>query len=44
MLRPGEDPSVFKWELEQILLKAQPTIDPAAKTALPTRQFIKGLP
>ena len=36
--------SVFKWELEQILLKAQPTIDPAAKTALLTRQFMRGLP
>ena len=44
MLRAGEDPSVFKWELEQILLKAQPTIDPAAKTALLTRQFMRGLP
>ena len=44
MLRPGEDPSVFKLELEQILLKAQPTIDPAAKTALLTRQFMRGLP
>lgn len=44
MLRPGEDPSVFKWELEQILLKAQPTIDASAKTALLTRQFMRGLP
>ena len=44
MLRAGEDPSVFKWELEQILLKAQPTIDPAAKTAILTRQFMRGLP
>ena len=44
MLRAGEDPSVFKWELEQILLKAQPTIDPAAKTAFLTRQFMRGLP
>ena len=44
MLRAGEDPSVFKWELEQILLEAQPTIDPAAKTALLTRQFVRGLP
>ena len=44
MLRAGEDPSVFKQELEQILLKAQPTIDHAAKTALLTRQFMRGLP
>lgn len=44
LLRPGEDPSVFKWELEQILLKAEPTIEEGAKTALLTRQFMRGLP
>lgn len=44
MLRPGEDPSVFKWEMEQILLKAEPTMDANAKTALLTRQFRRGLP
>jgi hypothetical protein len=35
---------MFKWELEQILLKAQPAIDASAKTALLTRQFMQGLP
>lgn len=43
-LKPGEDPSVYKWELQQILLKADPGIDETAKTALLTRQFMKGLP
>ena len=43
-LKAGEDPSVYKWELEQILLKADPEIDEAAKTALLTRQFMKGIP
>ena len=44
LLKPGEDPSVYKWELEQILAKAEPNIDAGAKTALLTRQFMKGLP
>lgn len=43
-LKPGEDPSVYKWELEQILAKAEPNIDAGAKTALLTRQFMEGLP
>ncbi|XP_028417289.1 uncharacterized protein LOC114541690 [Dendronephthya gigantea] len=44
LLKPGEDPTVYKWELEQILSKAQPDIDAGAKTALLTRPFMKGLP
>ena len=44
MLKPGEDPSVYKWELEQILLKAEPNIGAGAKTTLLTRRFMKGLP
>lgn len=44
LLKPGEDPTVYKWELEQILTKAEPDIDAGAKTALLTRQFMKGLP
>ena len=40
MLRAGED----QMGIGQILLKAQPTIDHAAKTALLTRQFMRGLP
>ena len=44
LLKPGEDPSAYKWELEQILAKAEPNIDAGAKTVLLTRQFMKGLP
>ena len=43
-LRPEEDPSVYKWELENILSKADPSVSHDAKTALLTRQFSKGLP
>ena len=43
-LRPDEDPSVYKWELENILSKADPTLSEDAKTALLTRQFSRGLP
>ena len=42
-LRPEEDPSVYKWELENILSKADPSLSNDAKTALLTRQFSKGL-
>jgi Tfp pilus assembly protein PilW len=40
MLRTGEDPSVYKWELEQLLEKADPNL---AKSALLSRQFMRGL-
>ncbi len=43
-LRPEEDPSVYKWELENILTKADPSLSTDGKTALLTRQFSKGLP
>lgn len=43
-LRPGEDPSVYRWELEQILLKAEAEMSGEAKEALLTRQFMRGLP
>ena len=43
LLRPGEDPAVYKWELEQALEKADPSLDKPAKVLL-TRQFMKGLP
>lgn len=43
-LRPGEDPAVYKWELEQALEKADPSLEDGAKKALLTRQFMKGLP
>ena len=43
-LQPEEDPSVYKWELENILSKADPSLSNDAKAALLTRQFSKGLP
>ena len=43
-LRPEEDSSVYKWELENILSKADPSFSNDAKTALLTRQFSKSLP
>jgi hypothetical protein len=43
-LRPEDDPSVYKLELEIILLKTDPSLLNDAKTALLTRQFSKGLP
>ena len=44
LLKPGEGPSVYKWELEQILAKAEPHIDAGAKTALLTSNSLKVLP
>ena len=44
LLRLGEDPAVYKWELEQALEKADPSLDKPAKEVLLTRQFMKGLP
>ena len=43
-LRPGEDPAVFNWELQQLLDKANPTLGGPARTALLERQFMRGLP
>ncbi len=43
-LRVGEDPSIYKWELEQLLEKADPTLAEEAKSALLCRQFMRGLP
>jgi hypothetical protein len=40
VLRPGEDPVVYKWELEQALEKADPSLDKPAKEALLTRHFM----
>jgi len=42
-LRPNEDPSLFLWDLRQILLKADPDLSEDAQTALLSRQFMKGL-
>ena len=41
-LRPEEDPSVHKWELENILSKADPSLSNDAKTALLTRAILEG--
>ncbi len=43
-LRPDEDPSLFLWDLRQILDKADPDMSAKARTALLSRQFMKGLP
>ena len=42
-LRVGEDPSIYKWDLEQLLEKANPTFAAEAKSTLLCRQFMPGL-
>ena len=42
-LRPNEDPSLFLWDLREVLLKADPDLSEDAQTALLSRQFMKGL-
>ena len=44
VLRAGEDPAVYKWELENLLAKADPELSDGGKTALIQGQFMKGLP
>ena len=44
ILRPNEDPSLFLWELKNILMKADPTLEDGERTALLSRQFMKDLP
>ena len=43
-LRPGEDPSLYLYELTNLLFKANPDLSDDAKNALLARQFMKGLP
>lgn len=43
-LRPGEDPAVYRWELGNLLSKADPTLSSDATTALISRQYMRGLP
>ena len=43
-LRPNEDPSLFLWGFCQLLDRADPDLTEDAKTALLSRQFMKGLP
>ena len=44
VLRPQEDPSLFLWELKDILSKANPDLQAEAREALLSRQFMRGLP
>ena len=44
MLRTSEDPPVCKWELEQLLEKTDPYLAVEVKSALLSRQFMRGLP
>ena len=44
VLRPNEDPSLFLWDLHQLLDRTDPDLTEDAKTALLSRQFMKGLP
>eukprot|EP00794_Sanderia_malayensis_P005083 gene5083-biopygen4144 len=44
LLRPTEDPSLFLWSIRDLLSKAEPGMSEEARTALLSRQFIKGLP
>ena len=43
-LRQAEDPSLYLWDLQNLLGKADPDMAASARTALLTRQFMKGLP
>eukprot|EP00794_Sanderia_malayensis_P004981 gene4981-biopygen4043 len=43
-LRPHEDPSLFLWELQELLTKVDPEMANEAREALVGRQFMKGLP
>ena len=43
-LRPHEDPSLFLWDLKDLLSKADPQLAVDARDALLSRQFMRGLP
>ena len=42
--RPGEDPAVYRWELEAMLKMANASLTTDQRKALLTRQFMRGLP
>ena len=44
VLRPHEDPSLFLWDLTDILAKGDPDMKDDARDALLARQFMRGLP
>ena len=43
-LRPGEDPTIFLWNLKELLTKADSSLQENAREALLSRQFMRGLP
>ena len=43
-LKPGEDPTIFLWNLKELLSKADPSLQENAREALLSRQFMRGLP
>jgi hypothetical protein len=43
-LHPGEDPSVFWWELEELLQLADPELNSDQMHALTAHQFMHNLP
>ena len=44
LLRPDEDPTIFLWNLKDLLSKADPSLSDATREALLSRQFMRGLP
>ena len=43
-LRPGEDPAVFRWELEELLRLSDSELNADQMRALTARQFMRGFP
>ena len=43
-LKPGEDPTIFLWNLKELLSKADPSLQEKAREALMSRQFMRGFP
>ena len=43
-LRQGEDPAVYRWELEEMLNMADTSFTTDQRKVLLTRQFLRGLP
>ena len=41
---PNEDPALLLWQFNTILAKADPKLTEVARSALLSRQFMKGLP
>ena len=43
-LKPGEDPTIFLWNLKELLTMADSSLQENAREALLSRQFMRGLP